>query len=124
MARYGASDDHLAILCDDDEQTAWDSYRIYRQLRKPRKAVREKVKALSFADSVAFPALQAADMISYLGRKEGELKWLLQRYEFRELLAYITRNQPAGTKMQWKVEWFGKEQLKNAKNWRTKSEPY
>jgi hypothetical protein len=65
IARYGASDDRLAILCDDDEQTAWDSYRLYRQLRKPRHAVREKVKALSFADSVAFPALQAADMISY-----------------------------------------------------------
>jgi hypothetical protein len=117
VARDGASDDHLAILCDDDEQTAWDSYRIYRQLRKPRQAVRQKVKALSFADSVAFPALQAADMISYLGRKEGELKWLSQQYEFRELLAYITRNPPAG-KMQWKVAWFSKEKLQNAKNWR------
>lgn len=118
VARYGR-DDQLAIVCDDDEETAWDSYRIYRQLRKPRQAVREKVKSISFADSIAFPALQAADMMSYLGRKEGEFKWRSKPYELRELLAYLT-NQHSPAKMEWKVAWFSKEKLENAKNWRAK----
>ena len=114
VARNGG-DYQLAVVCDDDEETAWNSYRIYRQLRKPRQAVREKVKSLSFADSIAFPALQAADMVSYLGRKEGELKWRSKPYELQELLAHLTNQQTPG---KWKVAWFSKEKLQNAKHWR------
>ncbi|MGA7341094.1 MAG: DUF3800 domain-containing protein [Terracidiphilus sp.] len=116
LSKYGR-DERLAIVCDDDEETAWDSYEMYRALRRPQRAVRDKVKSLSFADSVAFPALQATDMISYLGRKEGELLWYSKPYDFRELLAYVTHNQTPG-RMQWKVAWIDKTKLQNAKNWR------
>ena len=103
VAGYGR-DERLAIICDDDEETAADTFRMYRALRLPRNSVADRVKSLSFADSIAFPALQAADLISYLGRKDGEFRWYSKPFEFRELLAYATGNQAPG-KMQWKVAW-------------------
>jgi hypothetical protein len=116
VAQYEGEDPQLAIICDDDEETAWESYRLYRQLRQVRHGIRDKVKSFSFADSVTFPALQAADMISYLGRKEGEYRWQSKPYEFQELLAYITNRQVPG---KWKVAQFCKATLQNARNWRT-----
>jgi hypothetical protein len=118
LAQY-APDDELAIVCDDDEDTAWESYRMYRRLRGVRFAIKDKIKSISFADSIAYPALQAADMVSYLSRKQGEFEWYSQPFELQALLSYLSRPQKPPS-MQWKVARFSKEKLKDAKNWRTK----
>jgi hypothetical protein len=118
LAQY-APDDELAIACDDNDETAWESYRIYRKLRGIRSAVKDKVRSLSFADSIAFPALQAADMVSYLSRRQGEFEWYGHPFKMQALLSYVTRSQVPPS-MQWKVARFSKEKLKDAKNWRAK----
>lgn len=118
LAQYAPNED-LAIVCDDDEETAYESYRKYRKLRGLRSAVKDKVKCLSFADSVAYPALQAADMVSYLSRKQGELEWYAIPFDMQSLLAYITRRQES-PRMQWRVARFSKEKLQNSKNWRVR----
>ena len=118
LAQYAPNDD-LSIICDDDQETAWESYCIYRKLRGIRSAVKDKVKSISFADSIAFPGLQAADMLSYLSRKQGEFEWYGKSFELQSLLAYITRVRTAPY-MQWRVARFSKEKLRDAKNWRAK----
>ena len=119
IARYGHADDKIIMVCDDDEQTAWDCYAMYRGLRKSSLHVQKKLKSLSFADSATFPALQAADMIAYLSRQSGEERWNKRLFHFRDLLAYATQKQRPG-KMDWKIAYADKESLEKSKNWRVK----
>lgn len=116
VAEYGSIDDRISMNCDDDEETALDCYLLYRALRKPSRKVRTKVKSLAFVDSETFPAIQAADLMAYLGRKEGEFRWRDLRYDFQELLNYTTKDQKPG-KMEWRAAFVDEERLKKAKDW-------
>jgi hypothetical protein len=107
LADYVHGDDRIALVCDDDESTAWQCYEHYRGVKRALPDIRKKAVSLAFANSHTFPALQAADMIAYLARMEAKSRFYGDRYDLRELFEYITAKQDPG-KMMWK-EMFANE---------------
>lgn len=59
----------LSVIIDDDQQSAHNYYDLLGSMRKQfPKDVSERISELGFANDVAFPGLQAADMIAYESR--------------------------------------------------------
>jgi hypothetical protein len=60
----GESDTAINIICDDDENTAERTLKLYRKIKLVYE--RKRFPSISFADDEFFPSLQAADMVSPL----------------------------------------------------------
>lgn len=108
VAEFMHPADKVSIICDDDEETAWDCYEHFRRLRK-LPAVRQKMISISFVDDDYFPALQAADMVVYLVRLHAKNLFYGNRYEYRELLDYVCKQRPNG--MLWKITFADEKRL-------------
>lgn len=72
LLKHIPEDDRISIICDDDVLSAWDAYLHYRESGKSEGKIRKAMIAISFANDKYFPALQAADMLAFLTRYEGE----------------------------------------------------
>lgn len=118
LEHYVQDDNYLSLICDDDEETAWKCYQHYRAIRIAHEDIRKKTVSLAFANSKAFPALQAADMVSWLARREARLKFYDDAFPMRELLEYLIEPQKAG-KMQWLKMFADRQTIKNLSdaNW-------
>jgi hypothetical protein len=108
VAQFSHSDDKISVICDDDEETAWDCYDHYRRLRRIP-TLHKKLISLSFADDEYFPPLQAADMLVYLARLQAKKLWYGDHYSYRPLLDYLCLPRPNG--MRWKVTFANRERL-------------
>ena len=64
--------------------------------------IQEKTVSLAFADDEHFPALQAADIASWLARREAQLQFHKMPYEFRELYEYMVEDRRGSWKMEWR----------------------
>ncbi len=59
----------MSVIIDDDQESSENYYNLLAAMRKQFPAeVHKRIAALSFANDVAFPAIQAADMIAYESR--------------------------------------------------------
>jgi hypothetical protein len=110
LVEYVQGDDRIALVCDDDTDTAWDCYRHYRGIKRADPDVRIKTVSLAFADDESFPALQAADLVAYLSRREARRLFYGDAYDFPRLYNYLTKEQPPG-KMEWRSLFLDEEQL-------------
>jgi hypothetical protein len=97
---YVHDNDKISLICDDDEQTAWDCYSHYRAIRRVNESVKEKIVSLGFANDEYFPALQAADMVAFLSRLEAKKQFYRDEYLFRRLFRRLVAEQPVN-RMQW-----------------------
>jgi len=100
LDHYVQSDDYLSLVCDDDAETAWECYQHYRAIRNVDESLKKKTISLAFADSKAFPALQAADMISWLARREARHLFYGDAFPMHDFFEYVTTPQKVG-KTQW-----------------------
>lgn len=82
--------DYLLLVCDDDQETAWDCHRFYRAIRKSDKRSQEKLIGLCFADDKHFPSLQAADMLAFLFRLEARRVLFGEGYVWSRLFNQLT----------------------------------
>ncbi len=59
----------LSVVIDDDQQSSENYYSLLSAMRQafPRE-ISDRISELAFANDVAYPGLQAADMISYESR--------------------------------------------------------
>ena len=73
--------------------------------------ISQKVVSLRFADDELFPALQAADLVAYLSRREARFMFYAQNYGFRPLFNYMTKKQAPG-KMDWQALFANEESIK------------
>jgi hypothetical protein len=96
LMHYVQADDKISIICDDDVETAWACYQHYRAIRRADPVIREKTVSLTFADDKHFPALQAADMLSFLARLEAKMRFYGDRYSFRKLYLSLTTDKGVG----------------------------
>lgn len=60
----------LSVVIDDDQQSSENYYNLLGAMRKQfPKEVSERISALGFGNDVAYPGLQAADMLAYESRR-------------------------------------------------------
>jgi hypothetical protein len=107
---FARPEESIAMMCDEDEETAWNCYRLYRRVKEINPKVGKRLAAISFADDIHFPALQAADMLSFLCREQAKLQWYGEDYEYRDFFRYLTDPRGASN-LQWQVAFKNKEEL-------------
>ena len=108
---YTHNDDHVSLICDDDEQTALNCYQFYRRIRKLHGLAHEKLVSISFAQDRKFLPLQAADLIASLARLEARLLFEGRPYDYRALFNYLTApNAPSG--MRWGLSFYDEKPMK------------
>jgi len=111
VTSYVSKDDRISLICDDDEETAWNCYKFYRRVRKIEPGARQRLVALSFADDKEFVSLQAADFLSSLVRLEAYRQFVRRPYDYRRLFEYLTRQGSKASKIRWAVSFYNKEKL-------------
>jgi hypothetical protein len=117
-----AREEGLTMMCDEDEETAWNCYRLYRMVKELDPKAGRRLVAISFANDEYFPALQAADMLSFLCREQAKLQWYGEPYEYQEFFRYLT--DPRGTSpLKWQVAFKNKKELKHLEASLVKAKP-
>jgi len=89
LAGHVQGDDQISLICDDDAETAINCYAHYRAIRNVHEDIRKKAVSLAFADSGAFPAIQAADMAAWLTRRQARFEFFGDAFPMRELFEYL-----------------------------------
>jgi hypothetical protein len=100
LVDHVSSSDQINLICDHDLETAQQCTLHLEAIKLVEDEVKQKINSLSFEDDDKVPALQAADMVAYLSRREARLMFYGQNYGFRQLFDYLTADQPSG-KMVW-----------------------
>jgi hypothetical protein len=88
--------DGLSLICDEDEETAPNFYKLYRRIKKVWPKAKDKLAGITFADDKFLFALQAADLVASLIRLEAGRKMLSIPYDYESLFAHLTKD-PRGT---------------------------
>jgi hypothetical protein len=112
LVDYVQEDDRIILICDDDAETAWTCYTHYRGIRRVHDDIRKKTISLAFADDKYFPALQAADMVAWLARREARCKFYGDDFPLRDLFEYLVVPQEVGH-MQWMKMFATQEVIKH-----------
>ena len=107
---YFGADSRISITCDHDNHTAWNVFQIYKRLKHLDSKARESLIALTFADDKHFPALQAADMVSSLLRREASRLAGIHPYDFLPLYEHLTRERDTST-IKWKITFGDKKTM-------------
>jgi len=115
LAAYIQESDRISLICDDDTETAWESYKHYRGVRKARPDIKEKTVSLAFGDSKSFVALQAADMTAWVSRREARSRFYGDDFSMRPLFEYLTTSEKVG-RMDWRMMFATKQVIKNLSN--------
>ena len=106
------SDGIISLYCDDEEKTAWPFYELYRKIKNQYPDAREKLKGITFADDRLSFALQAADLVSSLIRREALSRFRNEPYQFRPLFdALMKYPEPWEGIIKAGVAWCDREQL-------------
>jgi hypothetical protein len=77
--------DSISIVCDDEEDTAFPMYRLYRRIKIVSAEARKKLASISFADDRVFYGLQAADFVASLTRLQAGEKFFSEGHEYGRL---------------------------------------
>jgi hypothetical protein len=59
----------IGVIIDDDRESSLSCYKMLHNLKQTFPKVRERISSISFANDVAYPGIQAADMLAYESRK-------------------------------------------------------
>lgn len=62
--------ENISFICDDSDHDAQAQYRVWSNMRRKNPAVKMATPSISFADDMAVPPLQAADLIAWLYNQE------------------------------------------------------
>lgn len=102
LVDYAKPEERISLTCDEDEETAWNCYQLYRRVKELKPNAGRKLIALTFANDLHFPALQAADMLSFLCREHAHARFYKTPYEYYDFFKYLT--DPRGSSaLEWRV---------------------
>jgi hypothetical protein len=96
-------EDRLSVICDDDQETAWVCYAHYRAIRNAWKNARKRAISISFANDFYYPALQAADLVALLVRREANHLFYGEPFEEGELFDYLRADRVPPTMLRKKM---------------------
>lgn len=121
LSEFAAKDEGISMVCDEDEDTSWNCYRLYRRVKELDPRAR-KLCAIAFANDEFFPALQAADMLSFLCREQARLQWHGVRYDYEEFFRYLT-DERGTSSVRWRVAFKNKSDLEKLESSLIKTKP-
>jgi len=94
--------DTIGIVFDDDLLKAWDGYLHYRAVCKTLPEMKKRCSSITFARDEDYPALQAADMVTFLARLEANSRFSGLPNEWGKLFKHlITNPAPRDGLMRW-----------------------
>jgi hypothetical protein len=82
--------DGLVLVCDEDEQTALQFYKLYRRIKKVMPGVKQKLNAISFCDDKFVFAVQAADFVASMVRLDALARRDKKKHQYRRLFKALT----------------------------------
>ena len=107
--------DLVSMMCDEDEETAQNFYRLYRRGKKVDPELKKKLVSISFSDDELFPALQAADLLAALVRLESLKSFGYHPHSFKSLVSHLMVPR-TDQKMKWIAFIATAEELENIGN--------
>lgn len=106
-------DNRLSFICDDDEETAINCYKLYRKAKATVPQIRRTLAAISFAEDEDFVPLQAADLVSSVYRMEAQRRFHRLYYEYMPLFNALTaQTQTSGDTIKWSEHFYDAKELK------------
>lgn len=85
VSQFAAGRDRVQMICDEDEGTVSDFYRLYRRFKQVWPGVRNRFVGISFVDDRYLFALQAADFIASIIRLETSSRLTKKSYDYQRL---------------------------------------
>jgi hypothetical protein len=82
--------DGIVLVCDEDEETAFEFYKLYRRIKKVMPGVRKKLNAISFCDDNFVFAVQAADFVASMVRLDALARRDKKKHQYRRLFKALT----------------------------------
>jgi hypothetical protein len=92
VADFTPDRDGMVLVCDEDEETALEFYRLYRRIKKVMPEVKRKLAAISFCDDTQVLAVQAADFVASMVRLDALARRDKKKHEYRKLFKALTAN--------------------------------
>jgi hypothetical protein len=94
--------DELSVICDDDEASALNMYRLYMRVKRNFRGSRDQLTCLTFGDDMYFAELQAADMVASLCRLDADKTLHGKQHDYQELIQEL--KQPINGDRLWAFE--------------------
>jgi hypothetical protein len=108
-AKYLTKDeDRFSLICDDDQKTAVNCYRLYSRVKTVHAELRRKMVSITFADDNEFAPLQAADLLASLCRLESARRFHRDYYDYAPSFQALTG---PGSGMYWGVSFYDTERI-------------
>jgi len=88
------AEDKISLICDDEEETAWPMYQLFRRVKILYPDAHNKLRAITFADDRWSFGLQAADMVVSLTRQEAAKQFFGTDYAYGPLFVALSNPDP------------------------------
>jgi hypothetical protein len=103
MTDFTPDNDKLTLICDDDEETAWEFYRLYRRVKKVWPDARKKFGGIAFVDDRYLFGVQASDLIASIMRLEANLQLNNAKYDYGPAFQALTAQPEKQEPWLWQV---------------------
>jgi hypothetical protein len=110
FGNYRQADDRLAIVFDDDEETAEECLHLYRKMGIQDDGLRSMFTSITFADDKVYLPLQAADLLAGLVRLECALQFSGTLYDYKSLYEYLAEIRGPRF-IQWQFHYIGEREM-------------
>jgi hypothetical protein len=110
LGHGGQEESLVSLICDDEEQTAWNFYQLYRRVRLNRPDANKQLVSIAFANDKHFTTLQAADLVASLSRLEAGSRFHGVPYDYTELFKLLTLRE-SRSRLEFKGGYYNKESL-------------
>jgi hypothetical protein len=101
----------VALVHDENDEQSVRFYQMLRKMKLEIPEVKERITSICFCNDVAHPALQAADLIACVSRKEADRRFFGKDYEFKALFDEFESVAPNGKHLNFVGGFFGEESL-------------
>jgi|SRR5208337_496812 len=110
FADYRQANDSLAIVFDDDEETAKHCLNLYRKMKIDDASLRSAFSSITFANDKVYLPLQAADLLAGLVRLECASQFSGNLYDYKPLYDYLAENRGPGS-IRWQFHYIGEQAM-------------
>jgi hypothetical protein len=101
----------VALVHDENDEQSLRFYQMLRKMKLEIPEVKKRITSICFCSDVAHPALQAADLIAYVSRKEADRRFFGKDYEFKALFDEFESTSASGKRLNFTGGFFGTENL-------------